>query len=86
MVKEKIWQSRFVLAPVKELPLDLFAHGLIAEEVLCRCYETFEQRKEGVRKAPDHLYNSGKAMWGSSCAGVYSSIFPYTCLYIVICV
>ncbi len=47
--------------------------GLIAEEVVCRCYETLEQRTEGVRKAPD-LYNSGKAVWGSSCAGVYSSI------------
>ncbi len=72
-----------MLAPVKELPLDLFSCSLIAEEVVCRCYETLKQRTEGVRKAPD-LYNSGKAVWGSSCAGVYSSIFPCICIYIVI--
>ncbi len=60
-----------MLAPVEELPLDLFSRGLIAEEVLCRCYETLEQRTEGVRKAPDHLYNSGKAMLGFiACRGL----------------
>lgn len=60
---------------------DLFSRGLIAEEVLCRCYETLKQRTEGVQKAPDHLCNSGEAVWGSS-RGVYHAYVSNIAIYV----